>query len=219
MTSAPQRAWLQDPVHFAWCGPDIVVLDTRSDEYALLPDLAETIRPGETPGAVLAQADVLDDLASAGLVTRHPPTTPRPALPARRGDLVANGASPSPFALADALVHGLVATAAFHRKDMAGLIASAGRRRRTPAKDCGERAARAARAFAAVQPWMPFEGDCLQRGFMLHAQLRRTGVPALWVFGVRTWPFLAHCWVQIDDRIVGDSLERVSGFTPIMAVG
>ncbi|WP_368664382.1 lasso peptide biosynthesis protein [Brevundimonas sp. EAKA] len=29
---------------------------------------------------------------------------------------------------------------------------------------------------------------------------------------------MAHCWVQVGDRVVGDTRERVSSFTPIMAV-
>lgn len=40
----------------------------------------------------------------------------------------------------------------------------------------------------------------------------------VWVFGVRTWPFAAHCWIQIGDLVVGDVLDRVRGYTPIRAV-
>jgi hypothetical protein len=38
-----------------------------------------------------------------------------------------------------------------------------------------------------------------------------------WVFGVRTAPFAAHCWVQYDDYIVNDRPEYVADFTPILA--
>jgi hypothetical protein len=37
-----------------------------------------------------------------------------------------------------------------------------------------------------------------------------------WVFGVRLSPFAAHCWLQIDDILVNDTIERVRHFTPIM---
>lgn len=37
-----------------------------------------------------------------------------------------------------------------------------------------------------------------------------------WVFGVRTEPFSAHCWVQEGDWILNDTVERVRRYTPIM---
>ncbi len=73
-------------------------------------------------------------------------------------------------------------------------------------------------AFDAILPWMPFEGECLQRAFMLQRHLARSGHDARWVIGVRTWPFLAHAWVQVGACVVGDSLERVNAFTPILSV-
>lgn len=38
-----------------------------------------------------------------------------------------------------------------------------------------------------------------------------------WVFGVRSQPFAAHCWVQEEDRLLNDSIDYVSQFTPMMA--
>jgi hypothetical protein len=37
-----------------------------------------------------------------------------------------------------------------------------------------------------------------------------------WVFGVRTRPFAAHCWVQYGDAVCNDVVERVCRFTPIL---
>ena len=48
--------------------------------------------------------------------------------------------------------------------------------------------------------------------------LRRAGQNAAWVFGVRTWPFSAHCWLQIGDAVLDDDPERVSRYTPIMVL-
>jgi hypothetical protein len=73
-------------------------------------------------------------------------------------------------------------------------------------------------AARRARPWLPFEGECLQRTFLLRYFLARSGVATDWVFGVRTWPFSAHCWLQIGDLVVGDRLERVQRFTPIMKV-
>ena len=38
-----------------------------------------------------------------------------------------------------------------------------------------------------------------------------------WVFGVRSEPFGAHCWVQHEDCLLNESIDYVSHFTPIMA--
>jgi hypothetical protein len=72
-------------------------------------------------------------------------------------------------------------------------------------------------AARTAAPFVPFEGECLQRAYLLRRLLRNEGYSPLWVFGVRTWPFGAHCWLQIDDLVVGDTLDRVRFYTPIMA--
>ncbi len=71
-------------------------------------------------------------------------------------------------------------------------------------------------AARRARPWTPFEGECLQRSFQLGCYLASHGVAVDWVFGVRTWPFSAHCWLQIDDIVVGDRLDRVARYTPIL---
>jgi hypothetical protein len=39
-----------------------------------------------------------------------------------------------------------------------------------------------------------------------------------WVFGVSVDPFRAHCWLQQGDSVIGDSIERVRSYRPIMCV-
>jgi hypothetical protein len=73
-------------------------------------------------------------------------------------------------------------------------------------------------AFRRLLPWAPFQGVCLYRSFFLLAFLRRRGLDARWVFGVRTWPFEAHCWLQAGEVVLDDTLDHVRPFTPIFAV-
>ena len=68
------------------------------------------------------------------------------------------------------------------------------------------------------QPFAPFQGECLFRAFLLLAYLRLEGRHATWVFGVRTYPFQAHCWLQVGDMVLNDAVERICGYTPIFAV-
>ena len=211
-------AFLAPHIHLARCHDDLVVLDIRDDDYALLVDAGPLVRFGARAGEILAEADVLGDLRTLGLLADGPPDDPRVPLPGLTGEIAsADGPFPLPC-LARAALDSVISTAAFARTPFAALVATAGRRRSTAGPLANGEIARAAGAFQAVHPWIPFEGDCLQRGYRLHHHLRRAGVPARWVFGVRTWPFLAHCWVQVGDRVVGDTRERVSNFTPILAV-
>jgi hypothetical protein len=71
-------------------------------------------------------------------------------------------------------------------------------------------------AFQAWLPWTPFQGVCLYRSYMLLRRLRADGFEALWMFGVRTWPFEAHCWLQVGDVVLDDTAERIGAYTPIL---
>jgi hypothetical protein len=63
--------------------------------------------------------------------------------------------------------------------------------------------------FRRWAPFAPVSGKCLLRSFMLLRLLRRRGFDAHWVFGVSTWPFTAHCWLQVGDIVLDDSHERL----------
>lgn len=60
---------------------------------------------------------------------------------------------------------------------------------------------------------------CLYDSLVLFDFLRRFGVAATCIFGVRTLPFGAHCWVQIDRRLATEvSIEEISAFKPIFVM-
>jgi hypothetical protein len=48
--------------------------------------------------------------------------------------------------------------------------------------------------------------------------LAARGLAADWVFGVRTWPFSAHCWVQAGGIVLNDTVERVAPYRQILRV-
>lgn len=60
--------------------------------------------------------------------------------------------------------------------------------------------------------------ECLFDSLTLLNFLAHYGIAADWVFGVQARPFAAHCWVQLDDVVFNDTVEHVSGYTPIMVV-
>ena len=71
----------------------------------------------------------------------------------------------------------------------------------------------------ASQAGAPFDGDCLFRSYWELLFLRRMGVAGVrWVFGVRTYPFMAHCWLQIDAEVLNDDPDALVGYRQILAI-
>lgn len=83
-------------------------------------------------------------------------------------------------------------------------------------------AARARKLVEAFTRYRVFlfssKDECLYDSLALLEFLARYGIYPDWVFGVQTRPFAAHCWVQYGDIVFNDSVEHVTGFTPIMVV-
>lgn len=52
--------------------------------------------------------------------------------------------------------------------------------------------------------WYWKQALCLQRSAATACLLKRHGVPAQMVIGVRQMPFKAHAWVEVDGRVVND---------------
>lgn len=52
--------------------------------------------------------------------------------------------------------------------------------------------------------WSPIRITCLPLSFSVVAELIRNNIPAQLVIGVRPTPFVAHAWVEIDQRVCGD---------------
>jgi hypothetical protein len=59
---------------------------------------------------------------------------------------------------------------------------------------------------------------CLFDSLVLFHFLRRFGVRATWVIGVRSRPFLAHSWVQSVGLVLNDTISHAQDFIPILAL-
>ena len=59
---------------------------------------------------------------------------------------------------------------------------------------------------------------CLLDSLTLVHFLAASGVYPEWVFGVRTAPFDAHCWVQRGEVVFNDTPDRVRQYSPILLV-
>lgn len=211
-------------VYAAAVGPDLVLLDTARDAYFCLPEagdfVAARLACGELAGLSPTWAD---ELTGAGLA-QAAVSAPRRAMsfvpPGR--DLL--DAAPVRPTAAERLgfVGGLLGLLGTYRgRPFARvLLHAAGRRLRlTDAAVTGQgAAARRARVFLGLMPWSPIQGACLMQSALCLTYLAQAGLAADWVFGVRTWPFSAHCWVQAGDLVLNDSAERVAAYKPILKI-
>lgn len=203
--------YLKPAVHAVAIGADLAVLDIANDAYLCLPGGAAVL----AGGGRIAPGPMAEALGEAGLLAAEPPPERRPPPPSPVRSIIHE-----PFAV-PAGPRALLAAAgvvADLRKARAGqglapylALAEA---RRDLSRDPDATLA-AARLFWKISPWIPVEGECLPRSAMLIAFLRRRGLAADWVFGVRLWPFNAHCWVQAGDICLNDDVERLWAYTPI----
>jgi transglutaminase superfamily protein len=82
-----------------------------------------------------------------------------------------------------------------------------------------ERARKLVEAFMHYRVFLfSSKNECLYDSLALLEYLARNGIYADWVFGVQTRPFAAHCWAQHGNIVFNDTVEHVSGYTPIMVV-
>ena len=210
---------LHPKVHSAVVGSDLVLLDLRSGRYYCLADCApllkagsggRTLEPGQRQIPCFEPA-----ILSPQLTPVWPP--PRPTLEPT-SDLLHLAMVPQGrpsagrflAATSDALLR-------YPRRTFGALVAEAVRSR-SPSVIQDPQSLASAIAFNGFAPYLPVGAKCLLRSYLLLRQLWREGLDAAWVFGVRTYPFAAHCWLQSGEVVLDDHWERVSAYQPILAV-
>lgn len=205
-------------IHAVCIGDDIMVLDLRTDAYLCLPGAGALLQSdGQPPDDGRRLTDLL---AKAGLAV-DPQSSPRALPPRASADL--EGAVLAPLRWRDLLEAGwatLDVWLNYRGRTLSQLLGLAIAGSRTEASDAatGARALELARAFRRWSVLCPVPGKCLVRSFMLLRFLQRRGASAIWVFGVRTWPFRAHCWLQVGPVVIDDAYERLIAYSPILAV-
>jgi len=209
-------AWrFRSGVKSAAVGRDLVLLDLDADTYACIPNA------GVSDAAFATDLDQLDDdvlsvLRDAGLIERRRTASAQMALPSVAiqdlGALHLTKAVDVPVLINTGRA-ALTLRRAGADPSLSELVACATSRR--PVRSDADAAIRQAVALDRLLPWLPGRRECLQRSALLVRLLADQGLGADWVFGVRTWPFRAHCWVQIDGVCLNDDAERLRPYTPI----
>lgn len=211
--------YLSPSTYVVAVGPDIVVLDARENAYFCLPGAASALHVGDG-GVTFGDPDLAAEFVEAGFVTdeAQPVRGPLARRPTRDlGVHVAGRLRGGDLLLV--LAAWLTMFVSYHARDFGRVVQTArrpgGEARQPPLSDD---VASLVAAFERILPWLPFQGVCFYRSFLLLRVLRWRGYDARWMFGVHTWPFQAHCWLQIGDVALDDTADRLAGLTPIMEV-
>ncbi|MDB5455063.1 MAG: lasso peptide biosynthesis protein [Caulobacter sp.] len=215
---------LANGVHAVQVGSDLVFLSRGNDAYFCLPldpgaiDLNGDHIVAHLPG--LAQALCESGLVAPATAERTPRPSGPPTVPTRTARRLIDDQIRT-IDRRPRLRHlralGVAARAAMRGRDrpISDLVRIEGRRAQA---EPSPRLLADLTVYRRLTPWLPIDGLCLFRSHMLLRYLNALGHGARWVFGVRTWPFRAHCWLQVGDVALDDEAERLSAYAPIMAV-
>jgi len=214
------RYFINEHHGLAVCGRDIVILDQKGGHYTLVAGGGTGIG-FEGNSVDIGDIELAEAMTEAGVLQSDPPTSSRerpPALPTRSAlDAPAPSAGVSHWVAT--LLAGIEMPVRYHARTFAELLIQAERHPAIQQRDrCDGRLIAAAAAFDRLSPWVPLPGECLFRSFMLLEILRRRGYRPRWVFGVRTWPFAAHCWLQAGEVALTDYADSLVSYTPILAI-
>lgn len=204
-------------VHLAIVGEDLVTLDLNGDAYGCLAEIGAHLTRSDGGGLAVDTGPLADQLVASGLLSFAPPELPASSLPApprrtSRDAQVDRGGWREAMQFVSAVRH---ARRSFHGRGLRTLVGDD--RPVQPLARDSDAIVRRAVLFDRWLPWVPGQGVCLYRAYTLRRFLRSGGLDADWVFGVRTWPFSAHCWLQAGDLLLDDDLDRVGLYTPILA--
>ena len=203
-------------------GGDLVFLDLARDKYFSMrgEDRAAFDRlRGRGPN----DSEAMTRLVRTGLITRSEQATQidPTAIDVPFSDLTSfpDGRASPHMAFSAALALRWARRAMKPERIPATVAGLAERKRAIGVPGAQDAAAAVAKTYAACRWLNPVPPRCLIDAFALDHILLRRGIVVCLVFGVRTSPFNAHCWLQTPDTILTGSAAEARNFTPILAVG
>ena len=233
----PRQYTICEHAYTCIAGKHIVFLDIERDKYLCLDlEATATLLPHLRGRSFLFQDPLLSECATwAGVsrilaeleqrnlialvpVDQVAPSVEQITLPTRSVSAPAGNKYPLAAAAAYEFILAVTRSAVLLRwRTLARTVAHVTQRRRSAVAsraDVGY--APLVQRFASYRSRFGKADACLFNSLALLDFLALHGLYPKLVFGVSMRPFHAHCWVQHEETVVGDTLERVSEFTPIM---
>jgi hypothetical protein len=238
--------YLPSNVYACCTGRYCIFLDLHRDRYLSVPrtsvdplsplvngwritDVPEVSPPGEDTQVI---SHFAEQLVTAGLLSQRPayskPATPV-VVPPRESDVLSFGRRrdhqplhanvTAALRVANALLRARILLSI---RPMRTLAARFNEREPRTSIPYDERSVRKAIELATVfmryRPYFPHNYLCMLDSLALMSYLAQHDAHAMWVFGVREDPFLAHCWVQSGTVVLNDYADSTSAYTPIMVL-
>ena len=207
-------------IGFCEVGGELVFLDLARDKYFSLrgADRAafDRLRAGEPN-----DSEAMMRLERTGLITQSGTSTIiRPTeIDVPGADLMATEGRAGLRMIAAAAFALRWARRAMRPEHISATVAHLSERKRAIDVPGAEDAATSVAAAYAAGRWLnPIPPRCLIDALALDHILLARGIVASLVFGVRTSPFNAHCWLQTPETILTGSAAEARNFTPILAV-
>lgn len=201
----------------------VFVLDVRNDRYCRIGgDGAAVLSSLQAGGTIANEARSIAMLEAKGLITREPAPVSGPwiapgVMPRPSTSLLETSAAPA-ATIADiaGMIWGCTATRLHLRVQslhhiLVELPAESARRSTTGLVAL-------AHALDRARRLSPFKPRCLPDAITFVRRARRQGHAVHLVFGVKAYPFEAHCWAQTGQTVLTDPVDRVLRFAPILAL-
>ena len=210
------RAFIKPHLYPALLGQHLVVLDLRTGAYDCILGVGADVEIHEGDELVSEDAELMAQLCqppghdAPGRFNRSAPSAP--SVGVIDPDWATGRSWRSEITRASAL-----AALSGRLRSFEDLLAE-GRHGASELSYDEDAAYEITRGFLAGLPASPFQGECLFRTRVLRSLLHRRGCGTDWVFGVRLWPFRAHCWLQTGDLVLADDPDHVRLYAPLLVV-
>lgn len=234
--------FLSPTVHWCIVEHQCIILDVENDRYLQAPasafisllsyiSHAPSSADARSPQCIPTDlTEIAEDLLAVGVLSRTPSNAPRlesAQLP-RAARLISHAIAPrAPAAALRSLPRFLIACAmadSLLRSSSFGEILSRIHARKSfdtchKPIEVPQTTIELAQIFHQLRPFYPRDYLCLFDSLALLEFLDHWNIHPDLVFGVMADPFLAHCWIQLDDTVLVDSITFGSRwFTPILVL-
>lgn len=216
---APQ---LRPGLFYAECQDDIILLDVKQDRYFALPRALHTVFH------TVFGSDVhsAQDLEQISFILQSGPGAGDGRVPLESGALLLDGRlapsmlRPSRPLQLKAFGFRAMASIWLRMRSLEQIVVALDLRKRRLGESPVDRslATQVASAVESMKVCFPTDDKCLAISIGLMLAMLERHICATMVMGVRTAPFSAHCWVQVDGLLVNDDIEAIGRFTPILAI-
>ncbi|MFK2878654.1 lasso peptide biosynthesis B2 protein [Rhodanobacter hydrolyticus] len=223
------RYVLRDDLSYCRVDDRLVFLDVGDDRYFQLPFLMEQALVAYLDGAECPGPDISTLVERRILVEPlHPMTGDSPSIePVIRSAMEASLPSRKlrVSELMEVFAIVLITRIKLKISTLKNLLDGLAAERRIQTAGTGalaefseRRLSEAAAIFRRARLYVPIEMCCLLDSVAMTKFLLRRRIHAHVVFGIALDPFSAHCWVQVDDIVLNDTVGNAITHTPIRIV-